>query len=441
MAARSHTFPHRYGDCAEEAVLEALVCGSQKPLAVFLDPGISTTLFQIFQCKEYYNEKDSAQWWLWSYSAVECRTTQWWATVGVGILVILCFVIGFPLGLFCAMRSMRRYRKIRLSLKSVRLHADKVTAREWLPATCRAAYLLRDLLDAKPKRSLRFLIDQQTSESPTAPDKTGNWDTEPNTETANWDDMSKGAQDQQSPGAGGVVEAAAEEDRDVGTIEMYALEGSFTEEDPCANGNSEENAGQPESGAELLALPWEKAREVVALVEGDRVRMALFSKVAVVHGKEGVLVPETRLDGPEMSAIFLQFFGPFEDNLFYWQSWEIVRRVAQTGGVLLVQMVTDSEEAGIIYAITVSVVALLLHKHHDPFLLQPMDDLQLSILVSQFLTQLGIIACYMLDGDGAQGAVGIVILLVQTAVGFYGQYCKTGGTSIVFLNPESVFEI
>ncbi|KAK3234352.1 hypothetical protein CYMTET_55390 [Cymbomonas tetramitiformis] len=155
--------------------------------------------------------------------------------------------------------------------------------------------------------------------------------------------------------------------------------------------------------------------------EGDSVIMTRDGRlIKGVHcyekkdvGDKGVItmVPVTMLDDPVYSKALGHLWDPFEDAYYYWQTVDIMRRLLQTGIVVLVGMIAG-ENAAVVFAMLVSVFAILVHQRYSPFKNDSMDDLALGILVNQFIVQLVLMLFQLTDG-GSGFVVGIGILLLQ----------------------------
>ncbi|KAK3246344.1 hypothetical protein CYMTET_44117 [Cymbomonas tetramitiformis] len=99
------------------------------------------------------------------------------------------------------------------------------------------------------------------------------------------------------------------------------------------------------------------------------------------------------------------------------QCVEITRRMVQTGMVVPVGMLAG-ENISLIYALIVSMLAILLHQRYSPYKNNALDDLQLAILVNQFFVQSLLIMMQLDDTDML--TFGIVIVLMQVVLLTYG---------------------
>ncbi|KAK3262014.1 hypothetical protein CYMTET_29110 [Cymbomonas tetramitiformis] len=92
----------------------------------------------------------------------------------------------------------------------------------------------------------------------------------------------------------------------------------------------------------------------------------------------------------------------------------MMRKLLQTGIVVLVGMIAG-ENAAVIFAVFVSVFAILVHQRYSPFKNDSMDDLCLCILVNQFIVQMVLMIAKLTDESGGF-VVALGILLLQIMV-------------------------
>ncbi|KAK3276965.1 hypothetical protein CYMTET_14998, partial [Cymbomonas tetramitiformis] len=160
-----------------------------------------------------------------------------------------------------------------------------------------------------------------------------------------------------------------------------------------------------------------KYSEVQAtLMNGDGVRITFQKKESRGDGGVVTIVPATRLDSPWLSQTFKFILSDFEDHFFYWQCYEICRRIAQTGMVLIVGLLAG-EVVALAFASLVAFGAILLHMRHGPYAEDTLDKLQLMILINQHMTQFLLAFLYM-DGSNSD-VIGGFMLTMQLAVGSY----------------------
>ncbi|KAK3266514.1 hypothetical protein CYMTET_24870 [Cymbomonas tetramitiformis] len=96
-----------------------------------------------------------------------------------------------------------------------------------------------------------------------------------------------------------------------------------------------------------------------------------------------------------------QFNEPFEDEFYFWQT-----------GVVVLMFLIFGHTAAMIYALVFSIVAIVLHERYSPYKNDAMDDLQMTILVNQFLIQIMIVLLEMDNSHETIVGVGMLILQI-----------------------------
>eukprot|EP00854_Cymbomonas_tetramitiformis_P026783 gene26783-32910_t len=111
-----------------------------------------------------------------------------------------------------------------------------------------------------------------------------------------------------------------------------------------------------------VAIPGGPARGwMPAARRSVRGRALMYQKVD--QGDAGALtdVPITALDNASLSLIFgSTFIDMFEDRFFFWQCFDILRRLLQSGGVIVVQLLAGTESA-LVFELSIAIIALSLH--------------------------------------------------------------------------------
>ncbi|KAK3256560.1 hypothetical protein CYMTET_34308 [Cymbomonas tetramitiformis] len=82
-------------------------------LLIFIHPLVTTHLFQMFNCREYYFLGAHRVAWLEMDRSVQCFTSAWWVSAGMSIVVIIGYVVGFPMGLGLLLLRLRRCKRVR----------------------------------------------------------------------------------------------------------------------------------------------------------------------------------------------------------------------------------------------------------------------------------------------------------------------------------------
>ncbi|KAK3282536.1 hypothetical protein CYMTET_9730 [Cymbomonas tetramitiformis] len=137
----------------------------------------------------------------------------------------------------------------------------------------------------------------------------------------------------------------------------------------------------------------------------------LHEKMDVGDKGISVAVPITRLHEGEGSKVLGQFHEPYEDAFYFWEAYEITRRLMATGLVIVVKLIFDSEAAAIIYGILVSVMGIVMHQTYSPFKSDILDKLQMMILLQLFGTQMTVVAVAL--SPESRQAAGSVFMLSQ----------------------------
>ncbi|KAK3266590.1 hypothetical protein CYMTET_24796 [Cymbomonas tetramitiformis] len=128
---------------AEEAELEWIrnlraSCWSASLFVMLLvHPGISATMFHLFNCQNIYFDVESLafQYWLVVDNRQECFTTSWWVAVVFAVLTLVIFVSGFPFFLWISMRHLRRHHRLSMPRELAEQQIDHVLAGRWIPAS------------------------------------------------------------------------------------------------------------------------------------------------------------------------------------------------------------------------------------------------------------------------------------------------------------------
>ncbi|KAK3254548.1 hypothetical protein CYMTET_36240 [Cymbomonas tetramitiformis] len=129
-------------------------------MMMFVHPGISTTMFQLFNCDAIHFDDPTLQiqYWLKMDSEMECFTTWWTTYVSISSFVFSFYVLGFPIMLFYGMQNLRAYQKVRMPRDVAQRHIDLVLAGQWIPCHAddvAAVQLGKTFIASSPAASLR----------------------------------------------------------------------------------------------------------------------------------------------------------------------------------------------------------------------------------------------------------------------------------------------
>ncbi|KAK3259229.1 hypothetical protein CYMTET_31759 [Cymbomonas tetramitiformis] len=116
---------------------KAVCIGATIFLLMIVYPGISTNMFQLFNCEgvAFDDEDLLTQMWLRADTASECSTTRWWLAVAAAMFTLATYVLGFPMVLFVSMRRLRSYQKVRMPRQVADRHVDLVQQGVWIPCS------------------------------------------------------------------------------------------------------------------------------------------------------------------------------------------------------------------------------------------------------------------------------------------------------------------
>ncbi|KAK3237977.1 hypothetical protein CYMTET_51978 [Cymbomonas tetramitiformis] len=349
---------------------------------MFVHPSVSTVVFQVFNCEKFYfdDEGMGEQYWLELDYSIECFTGTWYVAVVFALIAIATFVFGFPLGIFLVLRHLRSYVKVSMARVAAERHLDLMQDRRWIL-----------ILDAD-----QTLLDTRGSLCV-------------------------------DPSADAVSRRQREISEDVALhVEVYVRKDTFAElaDSPGAEAAREGmGAGDMHGavqGGSAAGRSVRMARVEIcplgghgAVIGGPRALWEMHEKDDM--GDAGIVTKAavTRMDEDNAARVLGQFVAPFEDEFYYWQCYEIMRRLAMTGFVLLVKLTFGSEHIAIIYALIVSVIAIALHQRYSPFKSDALDELQLTILFNQFSLQVAVTAMEMSSRSDEGGILGVVLLVLQ----------------------------
>ncbi|KAK3269992.1 hypothetical protein CYMTET_21587, partial [Cymbomonas tetramitiformis] len=393
---------------------------------------------------------------------IECFSATWWVGAGISGCTVAMFVVGFPMGLFLLMRSQQCDQLVRVHRDDVRHFLDVVPQNLWSAATeDTMAHITSEFqIHQKGRVSVlsglapmgmvwraRSYIKRVISTNSLITKRAGsksilqlNGLAHPSKRA-----VERGRSPPSEAGAEGCDDPSAQyvgsDSGNLLDLDLYINTDVFREVEPEQKHREDEgrvsmerrlplkardaalrigrswlkNAAANLMKRSILVSMGETGREsLMEFQNGERFRVLVLEMEDA--GKETVRRrPVTRLYQTFSRVALGQFFTPFKQELYFWQCWEILRRVLQTGFVLVVEMFTSAQFA-MVYAVLISVLALALHTQFNPYMLPSMGMLQLLLLVSQFLIQMGILTSEMIEHEGTQQAVGFFLLVFQTVI-------------------------
>lgn len=124
----------------------------------------------------------------------------------------------------------------------------------------------------------------------------------------------------------------------------------------------------------------------------------------------------SHLDAPVVRLMFAQFVDPYEENCYWWQTLEIMRKLCMTGMLILVRLLTDdSEVSTVAVGIAVCVFSIIVHLKYSPFHCDKCDTLQLLFLIAQFMLYLRVMTMLAAASSGPS-FVDYILLLTNLVV-------------------------
>ncbi|KAK3268180.1 hypothetical protein CYMTET_23300, partial [Cymbomonas tetramitiformis] len=437
---------------------------------MFVHPGISTTLFQLFNCEEVaYNDRNLVtQHWLKEDASQECYTDRWYIAMVFAIITIAFFVVGFPVGLFVAMTYLRRFHKVRMPREVADRHVDQVHPRGALvpcavedvivARLCNSFYLSRDnssietltiLGRMNTKRSIKLLQAAREDRGSGASWGTTNSGAGP----SGGERASRTAPSESERGSARKVRGVTRHwrqraaVRSLPPVEFYVPQDEFewvvAREEASLNAGREKLLRKQPRGAapaNLRQRSRSKAADALESVKGradakpDRANAILLRNGQVIEdvtclekqelGGTGEIdgtsaAPVTKLDDRIHLQVLGQFWEEFEYRFYFWQCLEIVRRVAITG-LVVVMSVQAGQSMSLIYGVLVSALALVVHQRYSPYINDALDDLQTNILINQLVIQVMLVMVQLHEyEDDEELIIGISLVLLQIALLMY----------------------
>ncbi|KAK3279324.1 hypothetical protein CYMTET_12783 [Cymbomonas tetramitiformis] len=391
-------------------------------LMMFIHPSISTTLFQVFNCVtvQYDSESLTAQKWLRMDTTYECNTFNWYAAAAVSGCTIIGFVLGFPVLLFLAMWRLRRFHAVRLPRVAAEHHVGRVQRGEWIPCDSKELAMVHLHGSFRPRMNRSPREDVANAAHGPVPPKVARlarrWWQRVDKQKREWVEMYI-PRDSFVSGVG-ENEATRQQElqsEEVGQLASNPTNQCWKELGPTARVRVRQTMMRrfgifegPSTAAESTGTgkwSWILLRDGALIKHAELQRKEDEGNLGVTQ-----MVPITRLDAPNFSKILGQFLMPFEDAVYAWQTIEIMRRMMQTGLVVVMTMLCG-EDAALVYATCVAVVALLLHERYSPYKNDALDKLQSVILLNQFLVQILLVLIKL--EERLINSIGLCIVVLQ----------------------------
>ncbi|KAK3280622.1 hypothetical protein CYMTET_11545, partial [Cymbomonas tetramitiformis] len=143
--------------------------------------------------------------------------------------------------------------------------------------------------------------------------------------------------------------------------------------------------------------------------------VALEAQYEEVAGERVLL---TLLQHPQVQMLLRYHLMPFKEKFYYWAAYDMVRKLAQTSLVLLVQQLGDDYD--LLYSSVVTTLGLVLHAQARPYVSDLVNLIQLLVLASQSLCVSMLMGeKYAKTDELGSSVVGSVAVLVQVLLTGY----------------------
>eukprot|EP00854_Cymbomonas_tetramitiformis_P011280 gene11280-13329_t len=397
-------------------------------------------------------------------SVTECMSTQWILAAAAAAFTLTTYVLGFPLAIFFGMRYLRRYHKVQVPRHEAERHRNLIEQGVW---TLRAE---EDIITFRSSKSF-FSKYGLTEVQPSTRKKRFSIDTVVNL----WKAKTQRGESSSPLALNDAIQVQtgtpSQEARDgipmemsqltprmqtAPSVDMYIPQDMFkacsgTDKASCQSTLEELHAtptwplmpGFPRSLFMFMMIKlrfpewlWRQAPlpeihinfdedddgdagnigESLIVMKNGQVIKGVHCYLKEDTGDKGIIamVPVTLLDDPMYAQVAGQFWEDFEDAFYWYQSWEILRRLLQTGFVVLVEMALGPN-AALVYAALISGFAALLQQRHSPYKQDNFDKLNLVLLINQFVVQVALIHQQLLqleDGDTSH-VIDVAIIILQ----------------------------
>ncbi|KAK3232792.1 hypothetical protein CYMTET_56877 [Cymbomonas tetramitiformis] len=381
---------------------------------MFVHPSIATTMFQIFNCESiFFDDAElKVQYWLKQDSHMECYTTSWYIAAMFAGFTLVTYVFGYPLVLYLTMRQLRSFRRVKMEREVAERHIDLVLAGQWLPCTINDVALVRNFQSLHPDLSL---CNNQALRMSVSADKEAQGkqaqaielfirrDTFVQVAGLDEDSLIAGRKNLERKKLERMLQPPGSMRHRHGSGTNRSSSVGQELKPYCSSSSTPKKPNDPTSIDQEMP-------HIILLADGRVIEKALcFQRPDV--GDRGAItqVPVTRLDDFDVDKVLAQFKEPFEDDFYFWQCYEIVRRTMQTGVVVLVYTAAG-RTVSLTYALIFSMLAILLHQSYSPYVNDALDILQMTILVNQFLIQTTVIIVYM---DSSSSLLATILFTLQ----------------------------
>eukprot|EP00854_Cymbomonas_tetramitiformis_P001085 gene1086-1637_t len=403
-------------------------------LLTLMHPTISTMAMQVFNCDEYWYTELKVQYWVSQGSDTECSTPRWWFLVSLSLITTVLYIVGYPMGIFVCMYRARRWLKCRLKRDDVRTHSEWMRHQGWTlvgkEVFSDLEYAERETIELPESIAMQEEGVIDGDDNPVRPKAERPESKSKPSEVSHAEDDFRDedpAGEQARAEKGTPRTAALSKHSGVEAyVDMFISVNAVTYDTvdlADGGGGTWEVEGKKFAGTDSVSRSSEEeileaTLTTVIVGDGEPCFVRLFKKYD--EGDNGVisLVPVTYLDSAHVQQVLGSgFTNPFEDGYFFWQCYEIVRRLLQTGGVLVVRMAFGLE-AAVAYALVLSMVALCNHLYFRPYTNDNDDLLMMVILINQCICQFFLL-CLLVSNKSSE-AFGAVMVTMQVVLVVYG---------------------
>ncbi|KAK3237526.1 hypothetical protein CYMTET_52405, partial [Cymbomonas tetramitiformis] len=441
--------------------MRATYIGAVLFMLTLFHPGIATNMFQIFNCREFYFDDPglNVQYWMTLDPAFECFNGTWMFAMTTAIFMLVVYVFGYPLGLLLIMHSLRKFHKVRLMREHAERHIAQVEKGWWIPCNTQ---------DAATMRLSQSLNSNQHLKRQRRASLVGYMHELSSRVSRFW--KPQDAAELRLPQRAAAQWRAKVERRRNAVVEFYMLRSTFEpaesapqvgageESEPSGKEESRENKSRgterrislvrtmffgiqaPHSG--FSPTPEQSSESMItsiSLSDGQIIPDVIcFQKADRLMNGLMHTSPVTRLDDPSLIQVLGQFTTPFSDQFYYWQCYEICRRLMQTGVVVMVSLFWGTS-AALLYGLLVAFYATLVHVRYNPYKNPVLNSLQMIILVNQCCIQIILLAVAMEPKcEHIMEPIGLALqfLVLSYALGFVAIWLRPLYQELVaLLNP------
>lgn len=382
-----------------------------------LHPSISSTMFETFNCRQYDLDKtDESEYWLRLDHSVRCYDKQWWSYAILSALLIVLYVFGYPLLLLAGLRFLQG-RRLVVAVDDAGVPIPH--ARPFYTSSVRQ--VIPDLDKAT--------CAGEASEPPPEPQHNVS-------DSARLYSVDSRRPTMDGAGLGDAVTAAAEEVED--RVHYYAQNPYHPEYVPTrvesvlekvrralvGEGNAVKledapgGSGEVKVNASSGSVHWAGAQQ-------REIRVELQFRSAEANLGSVYMAALTQLNHDETFERFVRpFVDPFEERYYFWQCYEIARRLTQTSFIVIVDIINP--DYVVTYATFVAITSLVVQAYFQPYRADAADNLELVFCINLYIVLFGTLLQENI-GDAWEGSWQEKAILTSTSLlGIYIAYALYG---------------